>query len=99
MRNLRILYLNLNKQLDLIVVMKLADSIFLEELTIQNSFLKQVNSNFCNNKHYLKKIDFSNNDFESLAFIFDNCHHLNLLDLSHNQLGMFIKYMLLLIYI
>lgn len=88
LKKLRILYLNLNKRIDLIVVVNLVDSTFLEELTIQNSFLKQVNSNFCNNKHHLKKIDFSNNDFESLAFIFDHCYNLNLLDLSYNRLGM-----------
>jgi Leucine-rich repeat (LRR) protein len=87
MSNIKMLYLNLNKQVNLHEVPDLSASLQIEELTIQNSYLNQIDVDFCETKQKLKKIDFSMNNFESLSFIFDKCNkELNLLDLSYNQL-------------
>ncbi len=51
----------------------LSSSHRLEELTIQNSNLKKIDSEFCNRKYHLKKMDLSMNNFENLEFTFDKC--------------------------
>lgn len=86
MPNLRILEFNLNKRSNLIVLPNLTSSSLLEELTMQNTNLKQMSSTFCNSKRHLKKLDLSMNEFESLTLIFDKCTHLNFLDLSYNRI-------------
>ena len=74
----------------------LTTSLNLEELTIQtfssdssgdSGGLRQLPVDFCHTKFRLKKLDLSMNRLESLAFIFDECQALNLLDLSYNSIG------------
>ena len=61
----------------------------LEELTIRESDLKQIDPDFCYNNRNLKKIDLSVNNLETerLVNVFNNCEQLYNLDLSYNNLN------------
>ena len=87
MKHLKILCLNLNKRVELSTVPDLTHASHIEELTIQNSLLNQMDRHFCDDKTRLKKIDFSMNLLHNLAYCFDNCTQLNLLDLSYNRIS------------
>lgn len=87
MPNLKILSLNLDKRVDLITMPNLKNSKLLEELTIQNAKISRITGAFCSNKQVLRTLDLSKNNFQTLAFIFYQCHSLYFLDLSYNRLS------------
>jgi Leucine-rich repeat (LRR) protein len=82
--NLRILFVT--NIIDLNKMPNLENSFDIREITIQDSGLKQVSTEFCARKKQLQKIDFSFNELSDLKFVFDQCDSLKMLDLSYNKI-------------
>jgi Leucine-rich repeat (LRR) protein len=85
LKNLKTLYLShihdLNK------IPNLDNSHHIKEITIHESNLRQVSTEFCAiNKKFIQKLDFSMNDLSDLRYVFDECLELKLLDLSYNRI-------------
>jgi Leucine-rich repeat (LRR) protein len=64
----------------------LENSMDVREITIQDSGLKQVSTEFCARKKHLQKIDLSFNELSDLKCVFDECEGLKMLDLSYNKI-------------
>lgn len=83
MKSLKIVFLTNIVGLSKVPNLELAEDI--KEITIQDSDLRQVSTEFCLRKKQLQKIDWSYNQLSDLKYVFDQCSSLKLLDLSNNR--------------